>query len=224
MKESPKPAGEIAFELTGGDVLHGSLVGLNATEAELDVPPHGLLRVERSRLQGFTPVRARGETVYDGPNGMEGWTAPSEGGWRAEGGNLLSDVAGTSIRAELGAAARAAVELEVSWKAKPSFIVALGVADGEVHLQHPFRFEVWGDELVAVGETEAEADVVSLQSLGPGPGRLHVLAFLDREDGRFLVTSAAGRKLADIRVKGARASRPGASTWPTRRATSASNA
>ena len=121
-------------------------------------------------------------------------------------------------------AARAVVELEVSWKGKPSFIVALGVGDGEVHLQHPFRFEVWGDDLVAVGETEEDADVVSLQGLGPGPGRLHVLAFLDRENGRFLVTSAGGRQLADIRVQGARASRPGASIWPTRRATSASNA
>ena len=200
-KEAPKPGGELAFDLVGGDVLHGMLVGLNATEAELDVPPHGLLRVGRSRLRGIAPARTRGESVYDGPNGMEGWSAPSAGGWRAEGGNLLSDVAGTSIRADLGLPPRAAVELELSWKQKPSFTVALGVGDGEVHLQQPFRIEVWGDDLVAVGESAADADIVSLQSLGPGPGRLHVLAYLDRENGRFLLTSAGGRKLADIRVQ-----------------------
>ncbi len=208
-KEAPRPGGEFAFELTGGDVLHGSLVGLDATGAELDVPPHGRLRVERSRLRGFAPVRTRGESVYDGPNGMQGWNAPSEGGWRDEGGNLLSDVAGTSIRAELGLPTRAAVELEVSWTQKPSFIVSLGVGDGDVHLQQPFRFEVWGDDLVAVGETEQDADVVSLQRLGPGPGRLHVLAFLDREDGRFLITSPGGRKLADIRVQRREGKPPG---------------
>ena len=99
-KDSPRPAGNLVFETAGGDVLFGSLVRLTAKEAVLDIPPHGRLTLDRSRLRRFAPARAGGEILFAGPNGLAGWktSAGAADGWREEGADLLSDAAQTFLR------------------------------------------------------------------------------------------------------------------------------
>src|SRR5258708_35375399 len=46
----PRAVGTYGFELTGGDVLFGSMVGLDDKVAELDVPRIGRARVDRTRI------------------------------------------------------------------------------------------------------------------------------------------------------------------------------
>src|SRR5262245_39568885 len=48
--ELPKPSGDYCFELSGGDILYGSLLGLNEKEAELEVSRAGRIHVERSAV------------------------------------------------------------------------------------------------------------------------------------------------------------------------------
>ena len=48
-----------------------------------------------------------------------------------------------------------------AWKRKPDFVFALGVDDQDAAVQRAFRFEVWDNELVALGESERDADVAS---------------------------------------------------------------
>src|SRR5262249_26256807 len=45
-----RPAGDFCFELSAGDVLFGSLVGLDERKAELDIPRLGRIRIERANL------------------------------------------------------------------------------------------------------------------------------------------------------------------------------
>src|SRR5262249_35083583 len=130
--EAPAPGGPFLFETAAGDLVSGTLVRLDDSEAVLDAPPYGRLRVERSRLRGFRPARGADEVVSAGPNGLAGWKATPEGGWREQGCDLLSDAPGSSLRLDPGIPPRAAVELELSWSGWPGFTVGLGDGEGGI--------------------------------------------------------------------------------------------
>ena len=72
----PVPAGEYSFELSGGDVLFGSLVGLDEKTATLDVAHLGRVGLDRSRIARFDRWRDGSDLVYIGPNGLTGWKEP----------------------------------------------------------------------------------------------------------------------------------------------------
>ena len=208
----PKPTGDYCFELAEGDVLFGTLIGLNDQEAELDVPRLGRLHFPRSQVHRIYRWRESSDLIYLGPNGLSGWTAtPDKNAWREESGQLVSETEGVTIRGDLGLPPRAAIEFEISWTTKPDFVLSLGAGAGdEKSSERAFRFEIWDDELVVQRETENEADLASLQSIAAGAGRLHLQAFLDQERGRLLVFSATGKPLADLQAQAQIGEKPGA--------------
>ncbi len=224
--ELPKPAGDLAFELAEGDLVYGSLLALDDQNATIEVPrsrPAGVARTHLRRI-----YRWRGsDLVYLGPNGLAGWRealpprpapvqivvngprgaqvvtrqppAPQKG-WREESGQLVTEQAGASIQGDFGLPPKAAIEFELSWKAKPDFVFALGVGDQETSVKRAFRFEAWGGDLVIERELENEADLSVVCELRPGPGRAHLQAYLDQNDGRILVFSPQGKQLATLKV------------------------
>ncbi len=197
----PEPSGEYRFELAGGDVATGSLVALDATAAELDVPGLGRLHVDRSALHRLHRRRDGGGLVYAGPNGLAGWTPTGpKDAWREESGQPTTDREGATLRADLGLPARAVVEFEVSWKSKPDFILALGCGPGDAGPKQAFRFEVWDGTLVVGREVDAAADLAALGPVADGPGRAHLIAYLDQPSGRILVAAPDGRPLADLTI------------------------
>src|SRR5262245_41712228 len=201
--ELPKPTGDFCFELAGGDVAFGSLVGLNDQEAELDVRPLGRLHVRRSDLHRIYRWRDGADLIYLGPNGLTRWREPpGQKAWREEAGQPATDREGASLRGDFGLPARASIEFELSWKAKPDFVFALGVDDRETTVKRAFRFEAWGGDLVVQRELEQEADLAVVQEVAPGPGRTHLQVYLDQEKGRILVFSPGGKQLADLKVAG----------------------
>ncbi|MHC5538040.1 TlpA family protein disulfide reductase [Singulisphaera rosea] len=199
--EPPKPVGDYCFEMGGGDVLFGNLVDLDEQQVVLESPRAGLLHVERRVIQRIDRWRDRNGLIYSGPNGTSGWSEilPA-GSWREDAGHLLSENEGATIRGDLGLPGKAAVELELSWKSKPDFVLAFGVNGDPKSLLRAFRFEVWEGDLVVVRETEKEADMASVQQVAPGPGRVRLQLFLDQEKGRILVFAPDGKPLADITV------------------------
>ncbi|MBC8114006.1 MAG: TlpA family protein disulfide reductase, partial [Candidatus Saccharimonas sp.] len=195
-----QPEGAYCFELAGGDVLFGSLVALQGNEAVLDVSGVGRLHVERSTLRRMYRWHGGAELVFFGPNGLKGWQmSGTTKGWREEAGHLLSNQNGAIIRRDFGLPPQARFEFELSWKDKPDFEFALGVGDSKTALR-AFRFEVWENELIALRETEREADLAKLQAIKPGAGRIHLQAFLDQPKGHLLVFSSGGQQLADLTV------------------------
>ena len=227
-----RPEGEYCFELAGGDMLFGTLVGLDDKQAVLDIPRIGRLQVERSTVHRIYRWRGSADLVYLGPNGLAGWSetvsqrfatnfdvnsarpngpsqrrpaAPSPIGWHEESGQLVTDREGASIQGDFAIPAKAAIEFEISWKTKPDFVFALGVDDKETGtVKRAFRFEAWGSDLVIQRELESEADLAVVQEISPGPGRAHLQAYLDQEAGRIVVCSQGGKQLASLKVGGPR--------------------
>ncbi len=206
-----RPSGAFCFELEGGDVLFGSLVGLDEKQADVDVSHWGRLTIDRDKIRRMSAWHDGADLIYMGPTGLSGWQEPgSSRGWREESGQVATDKEGVSLWADLKLPARAAIEFELSWKTKLDFLLALGVDSDAKTIQQPdlaektirqaARFEVWEKDLVVVRETKRAADVASLQELAAGAGQVHFQVYLDQEKGRIVVASTAGKVLADLQV------------------------
>lgn len=206
--ERPVPAGEYCFELAGGDLLFGKLVGLSEETVQVELPLFGSIQLARSRIGRIRRWGDGADLLYLGPNGLADWnTSPPANAWRDESGHLISNRNGASIHKDFELPARAAIEIEISWQQKPNFVLTLGVAGGNLALggAQSFRFEVWRDQLVALRETDDEADVAAIGRVENAPGRMHVTAYLDQQQHRLFVASSAGVPLADLQVPGGKA-------------------
>ena len=148
--ELPRPEGEYCFELAGGDVVFGTLLGMGDNLADIEVPRVGRLRIDRSLINRMYRWRSSVDLIYIGPNGLVGWHEPAaKKAWREEQGQPWTDQDGALIRGDFKLPARATLEFEISWKNKPDFVFALGVGDSEKSTQRRF----------------------SVRSLGPRPDR-----------------------------------------------------
>ncbi len=195
----PRPDGPYCFEIEGGDMLFGALVGLSAQKVELDVPGLGLLHVQPSALQRIVRWRGGADLVYVGPNGLSEWKEVSPGGaWSEEAGQLFTTRDGATLVSGFDIPARACIEFELSWTSVPDFVLAMGNVDKQG--EEAFRLEVWDRQLVLVRETQGKADLASLQEITSGAGRCHFRVYLDQERGRATVLGADGRLLADLTV------------------------
>ena len=227
----PAPAGSLRFELAGGDILFGDLAALDDAAAEIDAGALGLIHVDRANVSRIVRRGGASAALYSGPNGLTGWTTrgPTDS-WRDEGGHPFTDRPGAALLGDLNLPARAIVEFELSWKSRPDFLLALGVADARPAGQRPgflngllngrrravpipgagdealdglaraFRFEVFDGQLVISRESDAAADLAPLRVLPDGPGRVHLIAYLDQERGQIRVVSPGGAPLADLSV------------------------
>jgi thiol-disulfide isomerase/thioredoxin len=194
----PKPQGEYCFELMGDDLLYGDVRALTENEVELDSARIGRVHLRREQIRRF--YRWKGaDLIYLGPNGLASWkesaTTPQ---WRDEGGQLLTEQFGASVFGDLGIPAQAVIEVELSWKRKPDFVVAVGVDDRAV--AGAFRFEVWDDDLVVIVESGRDADVASVQQVRVGEDHFHILAYLDQKHGRLILFSPSGKRLATLKI------------------------
>lgn len=198
--QRPKPLGDHCFELSSGDVLFGSLVALDESNAELDAAPFGHLHLKRERIERIYRWKDRADLVYLGPNGLSDWNEASRAAWTEEAGQVLSDRAGASLWGNLGIPAQAEIELAVSWKGKPDFVVALAVDEQAKTIEQAFRLEIWGSDLVIERENAREADVAAVQKGADAAGRTHLRIYLDQQRGRCLVYSHEGVRIADLTV------------------------
>ena len=197
----PTQSGDYCVELAGGDVLFGTLIGIDPTSVILDVDRLGRLNINRSIVRRFFRVRGNSDQIFVGPNGLNGWKASgAEQGWREDAGNLIADKAGAVLFRDFGIPNQARIEFELSWTTQPSFELALAVNENAKTIQRAFSFEVWENDIVVKREAEGEADVVSLENKVGKAGRLHLQAFLDQQLGRLLVFSSNGKPLADLTV------------------------
>ena len=205
----PVASGEYCFELERGDVVFGSIVSWNGDDLVLDLSKIGRVHVGRSELLRFFRWRESAGIVYQGPQGLAGWQVAATGSpWREEFGQLLAEKEGV-IRRNLGIPARSMIEIELSWKKKPDFSLALGVGEDEQSPRPAFSFEVWGTDLAVVRELDEVADPSLVMPIAPGAGRAHLHVYLDQEQGRCLVFSATGKRLAESQVSSKRSAAAG---------------
>ena len=197
--ERPRPSGEYRFELQGGDMLFGSLLGLSAQDCELEVARLGRLRVQRTAIRRVSRWREGDGLVYLGPNSLSEWTEASpDGAWRQDGGHLVTERKGACLARNFDLPAQVSIEVELSWTGQPEFVLVLGT--GRETSEHAPRFEVWDRDLVFLCETEEGADLASVQAITAGEGRCHFLVCLDQQRNQATVFSADGRRLADVKT------------------------
>ena len=168
--------------MIGDDLLYGDVLGVTNDEVELNSARIGHVHLRRNQIRRF--YRWKGANlIYFGPNGLAGWKDPAaKPQWRDDGGQLVTDQPGASLFGDLGIPEKAVIEVQLSWKRKPSFVLALGVADRDWVDPDAFRFEVWDGDLVVVGESARDADVASVQHLGAGQGQIRMRAYLDQSN------------------------------------------
>jgi thiol-disulfide isomerase/thioredoxin len=196
--ELSRPEADYCFELAAGDVLFGSLISLDADKAELDVLELGRLHLDRAILRRMYRWN-KNDSVFLGLSSLDAWEGHQNvKAWREEAGQLVCSQDNAVIWRDFGIPPQARFEIELSWSKKPDFELALGVSADTKSAARAFRFEVWDDQLVALRETEGEADVAALQTFAPGPGRVSLQAYVDQERGRMLVFSPSGKQLAEL--------------------------
>jgi thiol-disulfide isomerase/thioredoxin len=196
------PAGEFCFELVNDDVLYGDLLAVTDDDFELNSARAGRLHLRRDHVRRL--YRWKGlDSVYLGPNGLAGWKDPAATPqWRDEGGQIVTDRPGATLFGDLGIPERAMIEVELSWKAKPDFVFALGVEDRDGADRHAFRLEVWDGDLVVVGESNRDADAALVQPVGSLGGQARVQVYLDQQQRRLIVLSRSGKTLATLTIGG----------------------
>ncbi len=200
--EPPQFAGDYCIELAGGDMLFGSLVGLDADFVVFEVAGMGQLHIDRGTVQRICRWGDRTELLFVGPSGLNGWnTNGDQQAWREDAGHLISDKPGAVLTRDFKLPSQSRFEFELSWTGRPDFELSLGVGDDVKMPSSAFRFEVLEKDIVVQRETERQADIVSLQKISETGGRLHLQAFLDQKTGHMLVFSANGEPVAELTVQ-----------------------
>ena len=203
----PEPAGEWGVELAGGDLVFGGLVSLDDKALVLETGRLGRLAIDRAHVHRLYRRDKNGALIYSGPRGLDGWEpqVPKDQ-WREEAGQPVSDRPEALIAGNFGLPELAVVDVELSWKGKPDFELALGmpipirtVAEGKA-ARRAFRFEVWDGQVVVTRELDHAADVAAVGPAAEGSGRVQLRAYLDQAKGRILVVAADGTPTADLTV------------------------
>lgn len=199
---APEPAGTYCFELAGDDVVFGELTSLGRDEVEIDAGCFGKLHLRRDQIGRIYP-RKGAEAVYFGPRGLTGWQdSAATPQWRDEGGQIATERPDASVFADVAIPPKAVVEFELSWKKKADFMFAVGVDEKMAALENCFRFEVWDNDLVAIGESDKDADAANVGTVSPGEGRVRLQAYLDQDRRQMEVFSHNGKSLAVLAVGG----------------------
>jgi thiol-disulfide isomerase/thioredoxin len=221
-----QPTGEFCVELVGGDALFGTLAGLTAEVVELQTKAFGRLRIDRSIVQRVLAWDDQSGIAYLGPNGLEGWL-PLDAArpWREDAGQLLTDKSSALAAGSIPIPPQASVEVELSWEQRADFSIHFGngpgakaawiraaaairgrPANNEAGPDPPaeaFELAVWGDSVVLVRESEAEADLAVLQPVKAGPGRLSLRLHYDQAAGVVSAYTFEGKLLASVKTASA---------------------
>jgi hypothetical protein len=122
--------------------FYGELLSLTDSDVELNSSLVGRVHISRESIRRL--FRWKGaETIYHGPNGLAGWSAPNAAArWIDQAGKLYSDQRGASIFSDLRIPEKAAIEIELSWNKKPDFTLMLGVDEKDRTGKNAYRFEV----------------------------------------------------------------------------------
>ncbi|MFO0917232.1 MAG: hypothetical protein U0872_02835 [Planctomycetaceae bacterium] len=191
----------ICFELVGGDVLFGSLKRIDADRIEIAESTLGDVTIRRDYLRRFYRKTRNHARIYAGPVNLAQWSqGPEQSLWREEAGRFLTDQAGAWLRKNVPLPAQAEIEIELSWTKPPNFVVAMGTCAQDDAELKAFRLEVVGTDLVAVRETNREADLAVITPLGPDEGHIHLTIYLDQPRGRLLVDTMSGTSLANLEI------------------------
>ncbi|WP_145060812.1 TlpA family protein disulfide reductase [Adhaeretor mobilis] len=195
-----QPQGEWCFELHGGDLVFGDLLSLDETWLTIRTDQQEEFKLRKASIRRVSSWNNGADLLYLGPDDLTGWTSSKKKGWRQVSGALKSREKQVSLFRNLKLPEKSCIELELSWDRKPDFSVGLGVDGTDAVFKQAFMLDVLSSSLVAVRETQKEADLSLVKDLDKGHGRVNLLLYLDQAAGRMIVASPSGRIESDLRV------------------------
>jgi len=193
------PPASYWLELSGGDTLAGSLMGLDENQLVIESPGQGTLHIDRASLKRIFRV-APDDLIFDGPSGLAGWDVDGPAkAWREEALQLVASQPGATLRRTFPLPRLAAYDIEISWKHKPNFKLAVGIDKQRPLIGPVFSLEVWGDFLVLVRESTRKMDFCSLEKIDDEVGHIQVAVFVDQQQGQVIAQSG-GRELGRLLI------------------------
>jgi thiol-disulfide isomerase/thioredoxin len=205
--------GEFLFELSNGDVVYGSFLGITPERFELDTPRFGRLQVDRGEIRRIVRCQRSSPSEYRGPNGLAEWKQADEEQWREEAGRLITNIARARAQTKLSIPSKARIEFEIAGGSDLEFAFILSSGTSDAELQRGFRFEVWQRSLVALRELEDRADMTVVCELNASENRVQIEALLDQEEGTMSIHAPDGKQLATIKVPPQTGKKPETLEW-----------
>jgi thiol-disulfide isomerase/thioredoxin len=194
----PTPVDSYRFELSNGDVLSGTLLGISAEWVDIQSAELGALQLSRSEILRVITLGAASSSDYRGLNGIAAWHTSGDKQWTDEAGRFFTNTRGAEIHKELVIPERARIEFEIAWDTAPEFALVLATGASAEQLQAGYRFEVWDHKLVLVRSGKVEADVASVCALNTTADHIHLEAYYDQDSGTLAVRSLDGKQLAAV--------------------------
>ena len=128
----------------------------------------------------------------------------------------MTDRAGAALFGKVPLPAQASIDIDLSWKNKPDFLLAFGASGaeentpaagaraGQTSVAVPYSIATLNMSLIACRETTQDADIAQLRTLTSGAGQLHLHVYIDQERGQMLVYAENGKLLGDLAVADAK--------------------
>ncbi len=211
-KQAPVAAreGDLSFELMGGDILVGKLVGLTDAEVAVETAGLGEVKFKRGFLAAIYRTKSGSSSAFDGPGELRAWSTPpkSEGWSEGEDGGLSSKAKFARLWRTIEMPEMAKLELELAWRQKGAFsfeltkeskkpVIRNGISQ-ELSRAPSYRVEIAGGQLIAAREAEKSADVAPIQEVTGGEGQIHLLLYVDQNKGTMSVCRPSGEQLAKV--------------------------
>lgn len=206
--ETPETQGdhEAIATLTNGNVLRGRLGDLTDEAIVLDTWYAGPLELRRAMVDSLQIID-RGDTIYGGPNGPDGWVfaqgRKNDPPWRFTAGTMVSQAPG-SIARDLDLPKQVSVSFDLAWRG--ALDLRLILFSDDVKSENPSNAYALSfvrmQATLTKQFTDGNATHRSTIKRGSVPAigskeKVHVEFFADRSSGKFLL-KIDGKQIDEI--------------------------
>lgn len=204
--------GEFALKLRDGDRLYGSVVGVDEDSLQFQTQNFGTLSVPRRSIEQLVRWDNGDAVTFMGPGDLVDWKSGEKtGAWRDMMGQLQTDVSGAQLYRKVEIPNHSEIDIELSWIGEPDFVVALGVSseDPKPNSDPGLSFEVWDGKVVAVWESDEQADIAVIGKLTKLRSGLKLVIDLDQQTQQARISLHQGEQIATLNLGSGKAKRLG---------------
>ena len=185
------------IRLTNQDELPGNLLSLDAQKLVLDTWYAGKLAIQRKGVQSMVPARVGPSVIYEGPTGLEGWTAQKgDSPWKYRNGAFFTQGTGTlGLARDLKLPEQANVQFDIAWRGSLSLAVNL-YTDQLKNTENAdcFMFS-FSDQNVSLYRMKPDGDSVDI-------GEAQIPELAQKDKARIGIRINKERRILEVLVNG----------------------
>ncbi len=187
-----------------GDVLNGRIMRIDGDAFIIDCKRHGRITLKRSRIRSLRRLNDPA-LIFEGPSGLTEWSTISRSrnvnDWRSSPqGGLQTAIVGAELYRDLKLPAVAEVEITLTWKQKPGFLVTFVEPNARRVPKHTVKLETWDDELV-MQALASTGDFAQVETLSKEEKSIQLRLLWDQSSNELTAYSRAGEMLAKLNAE-----------------------